>query len=250
LQSLLAALRACTPDALQPLVSSRRAAVSTRFMLWLAGEAAAAEARGDADASALETLCGLVFVAREGCVSRINSSILSKMQCSCAGYRRLEDGRAVLAQLGSTDPCALPAAAPAALTQQGADARFEDFAALAQQLKPGSAGLEAELSKRWAALALRGEQEAPGQAGLNSASRRSSAAEIMGRAALDGAQPDEVLRPQAEVKTPCLHHAFTSKHLTSSLAGAHSCGAACHRGRCGAASRCRRCADAARGWRS
>ena len=104
----------------------------------------------------------------------------------------------MLAQLGSTDPCALPApAVPAQLAEQPA-ARFEDFAALAQQLSPGSAGLEAELSRRWAALALRGEQAAPAQADLNSASRRSSAAELMGRAALDGAQPDEVLRPQAE----------------------------------------------------
>jgi hypothetical protein len=65
---LLLALRAASPDALQPLVAARRADVSTRFMLWLAAEAAAAEARGDADSQSLEALCGLVFVAREGCV--------------------------------------------------------------------------------------------------------------------------------------------------------------------------------------
>ena len=66
-QSLLASLRACAPEALEPLVSARRAAISTRFMLWLADEAAAAEARGDADAASLETLCGLVVVARDRC---------------------------------------------------------------------------------------------------------------------------------------------------------------------------------------
>ena len=50
-------------------MSARRAAISTRFMLWLADEAAAAEARGDANAAALETLCGLVVVARDRCVT-------------------------------------------------------------------------------------------------------------------------------------------------------------------------------------
>ena len=74
-QSLLVALRACAPEALQPLVASRRADVSTRFMLWLAGEAAAAEARGDADAQQLETLCGLVFVARDGCAARSQAKL-------------------------------------------------------------------------------------------------------------------------------------------------------------------------------
>ena len=109
----------------------------------------------------------------------------------------MEDGRGVLAQLGSTDPCALP---PASALAPAADARFEDFAALAQQLAPGAVGLEAELSRRWAALALRGEADALAQAGLNADSRRTAVAEIMGRAALEGAQPEEVLCPQAEVR--------------------------------------------------
>lgn len=106
--------------------------------------------------------------------------------------RRLEDGRSVLAQLGRPEAEALAPAAPAAA--------LEDFAALAQQLAPGSAVLEAELGRRWAALAVRGEETAPQQAALNAASRRSSAAELMGRAQLGGAQPDEVLRPQPEVR--------------------------------------------------
>ena len=121
--------------------------------------------------------------------------VMAASSCGCTGARRLEDGRAVLAQLGSTDPCALPAASPAQLASRDGDARFEDFAALAQQLSPGSVGLEAELSRRWAALALRGEQDAPAQAGLNAASRRKSAAELMGRAEL---ADEDVLRPQAE----------------------------------------------------
>ena len=111
----------------------------------------------------------------------------------------MEDGRSVLAQLASTDPCALPATSALA-PAPAEDARFEDFAALAQQLSPGSADLESELSRRWSVLALRGEAAAPAQAGLNAASRRNSAAEIMGRAALEGAQPEEVFTPQAEVR--------------------------------------------------
>ena len=123
---------------------------------------------------------------------------------------RVEDGRSVLAQLASTDPCALPATSALAPAPAD-DARFEDFAALAQQLSPGSADLESELSRRWSALALRGEAAAPAQAGLNAASRRNSAAEIMGRAALQGAQPEDVLTPQPEVR--CSHRCKSSPLL-------------------------------------
>ena len=121
----------------------------------------------------------------------------------------MEDGRGVLAQLASTDPCALPAASALARAAPAEDARFEDFAALAQQLSPGSADLEAELSRRWSALALRGEAAAPAQAGLNAASRRTAVAEIMGRAALEGTQQEEVLAPQPEARhnpQACLRH--------------------------------------------
>ena len=170
-------------------------------MLWLADEAAAAEARGDADAESLETLCGLVVVARDRCaIAQRRVAYVQKSHCGANRARRVEDGRGVLAQLASTDPCALTAASALARAAPAEDARFEDFAALAQQLSPGSADLEAELSLRWSALALRGEAAAPAQAGLNAASRSTAVAEIMGRAALEGAQPQDVLAPQPEAR--------------------------------------------------
>jgi hypothetical protein len=118
--------------------------------------------------------------------------------------RSLDDGRAVLAALGAT--VALPPGAqaqPAALQRAGgsADVRAEDFAALAApQTADGTAQLDAQLSRRWAALALRGEDTAPQLLARTADSRRASAAALMGRADLAAEQAARVLLPQAEVR--------------------------------------------------
>jgi hypothetical protein len=114
----------------------------------------------------------------------------------------------VLASLGGAEPAQLPPGADepaaAALARAGGslDARLEDFALLSSSGSAGGAPaqLDEALSRRWAALALRGEDTAALQGARNASSRRDSAAELMGRAQLAAAQAGDVMRPSAEVR--------------------------------------------------
>jgi len=148
-QPLLAnLLDAPTAAAFRALVATHRPVLSTCFLSHLAQAADAAALAGDAPAAArLEALGARLLPALEQADGATGTALLARLSGAAA-------------QLGGDQPAlTAPAAAEADAAQLGA---------------------------RWQALALRGEAGAGAQRGANAASRRDSAAALLGRVALAG----------------------------------------------------------------
>ena len=173
-------------------MAERRQQLTTPFLAWLSDEASGS----GPDAAELDRLGARVAALCDTCVRprrtvltlpAFSISVFVNSHLAAALFTRL-DGSAFAEELSAAAQGQLQALGSLS-AQSGADVTS----------LVGDVDVE-HLQQRWAALAVWGVANAPGQAAANADARRSSATELLGRVPLSATQTATVTAPLPEVR--------------------------------------------------